>query len=430
VILISFREYIDARLAPSAPHKKEPGGLPKTAPVSSNRPTSRSTAPELSLSHFALAFAEGDEGLQAFIGSQNASFKVFLRKLLDAKKITDPRLVQEAESLIADRANHLFNYGEELVRIASAGRGRLRGADALQGATEAAGRMWELLWRPEAYARAQTWESRFPMSSQRGGIQGTVRAVANNLIGHFAQRLRKGRARVSTLHQSQIEDPDHPIDFAGRASNEAGEWEQWRDAIIRELVHDLHDELARNRGGKHWEARIRNLRLAIAVVEKQMEIPYEPHSMSDVMRQIPELRGVGRGGLQQALKTLINDARNRAVDKMGSKKEQGVAHWLRTRGRRTWERTRAEGALLPVILPSRLLVEPSSPPVGMTPGGFGEYVGAQEALLSPSKPVQAAINPFPGMGKQVQQLFPRMHPPAKAGSPTRPPSPPSPRTAA
>jgi hypothetical protein len=286
--------------------------------------------------------SEGDQGLQAFIDSQNASFKVFLKKLVYANKISDPRLVQEAETLIADRANQLFNYGEELLRIASGGRGRLTGADALQGATEAAGRMWELLWRPEAYAGKHTWESRFAMSAQRGGIRGTVRAVANNLIGHFAQRLRKGRASVSTRQHSQIGDTENTFDVASRANNEEGEWEEWRAAILKELDKDLNDEIKKNQSGKHAEARIRNLRWAIAFAEKQMERPYEWRSMPEVMAEIPELRGVSRGGLQQSLKSLIDDARNRVVAKMGSEKEQAVAHSLQTRGQRKWERTKAE----------------------------------------------------------------------------------------
>jgi hypothetical protein len=312
--------------------------------------------PDLNLFLSLLRLSEGDEGLQAFIDAQNSSFRVFLQKLLDANKITDPALAQEAEALIADRANQHFNYGRELLRIASAGRGRLAGGDALQGATEAAGRMWELLWRPESYPGTQTWESRFPMSAARGGIRGTVRAVANNLIGHFAQRLRKARASVSTLQQSQI-GADNPFDVAGRASNEAGEWEEWKAAIIRELVKDLNEELATNRAGKHWEARVRNLRWAIAIADKQMAIPYQWRSMPEVMAEIPDLRGVGRGGLQQALKGLIDDARNRVVARMGSEKEQAVAHGLRSRGRRTGRRTREEARFLPFARPDRSLAE-------------------------------------------------------------------------
>ncbi len=287
----------------------------------------------LSLCYPPLAFYEGDEGLRAFIDSQNRSFKDFLKTLLAAKKITDPGLAQEAEALIADRANHLFNYGQELLRIASAGRGRLAGGDTLQGATEAAGRMWELLWRPEAYEGAETWETRFPGSAGRGGIRGTVRAVANNLIGHFAKRLRKIRAGVSTVQRSQIEAP---IDPEARAANPEGEWEEWRAAILQELVNDLNHELATNRGGKHWEARVRNLRWAIAIAARQMSISYHWRSMPEVMSEIPELRGVGRGGLQQALRNLIDDARDRVVARMGSEKEQAVAHWLQARGHRLW----------------------------------------------------------------------------------------------
>ncbi len=286
---------------------------------------------------------EGDDGLQAFIDSQNWSFKDFLRKLLEAKKITDPRLVQEAETLIADRANALFNYGEELVRIASGGRGRLAGGDVLQAATEAAGRMWQQLWRPGSYAGTVTWETRFPMSVSRGGIRGTVRAFTNNLVGHFAQRLRKSRASVSTLQWSQIDTNPDPEAGTG---NPPGEWEEWRTAILRELENDLKDALANGQGGQHWQSRIRNLRWAIEIARRQMEVPYQWRSMPAAMAEIPDLQGVSRGGLQQTLKGLIDDARNRAVAKMGSSKELAVAHSLQTRGRRALGQTKVESSRL------------------------------------------------------------------------------------
>jgi len=289
-----------------------------------------------------LFIVEGDDGLQAFIDSQNWSFKDFLRKLLEAKKITDPRLVREAQSLIADQANGTFNYGQELVRIASGGRGRLAGGDTLQAATEAAGKMWEKLWRLEAFTGTLTWETRFPGSVSRGGIVGTVRAFANNLIGHFAQRLRKSRAGVSTFQQSQVYQRDNPFDVAAGASNQPGEWEEWKAAIMRELINDLRNEEQNNQGGKHWQARIRNLRWAIAIADKQMAVPYQWRSMPEVMAEIPELRGVGRGGLQQTLKNLIDDARNRVVAQMGSDREQSVAHWLQTRGRQRLQPTQVD----------------------------------------------------------------------------------------
>jgi hypothetical protein len=284
--------------------------------------------------------ARSDIGRQAFIDSQNWSFKGFLKELLYARKITDPRLVKEAETLIADHSNSIFNYGEELLRIAAAGRGSLAGGDVLQAATEAAGRMWEKLWRLESYGEGQTWESRFPMSVQRGGILGTVRSFANNLLGHFGQRLRKSRAGVATVQRSQIEAP---IDPAARAETPADEWDEWRTAILRELRHDLRSE-EEKKGGKHRQSRVRNLRWAIAIADELMKIPYQWRSMPEVMAEIPELRGIGRGGLQQTLKNIIDDARMRVVKKMGSAREQAVAHWLQKRSHRTGH---TEGRILP-----------------------------------------------------------------------------------
>jgi hypothetical protein len=202
-----------------------------------------------------LPVMEGDEGRQAFIDAQNRAFPAFLRELLTARKITDPRLVQEAEALLSDPS--LFNYGEELMKIAARGRGRLAGGDTLQGATEVAGRLWEQLWRPQAYPGGQTWETRFPRSADRGGIRGTVRAYANYLLGHYAQRLRKSRSRLPTLQWSQIA----AIDPAAPARDPAGEWDEWRDAILAELSRDLRTAEASSPKGKHWQARIRNIRL-------------------------------------------------------------------------------------------------------------------------------------------------------------------------
>src|SRR6516162_1574125 len=93
------------------------------------------------------------------------------------------------------------------------------------------------------------------------------------------------------------------------------------------------------------------LRTVIALVEKQMAIPYEWRSMPEVMAEIPELRGVARGGLQQTLKALIDDARNRVVAKMGSDREQAVAHWLQARRGRRFQGTQVEGRLLPFAWP-------------------------------------------------------------------------------
>ena len=201
------------------------------------------------------------------------------------------------------------------------------------------------------------------------------------------------------MQQSQIEAP---IDPKARATNPEGEWEEWRAAILRELVNDLHSEEARNRGGKHWQARFRNLRWAIAIADKQMEIPYQWRSMPEVMEEIPELRGVARGGLQQTLKALIDDARNRVVAKMGSEKEQAVAHRLQARGRRA----QVEGRFLPFVSQRTPAVDLSSPPGDI---GFQEYVAAKEALLLPDQPARPGmtrINPFPATQRKLKRAFP------------------------
>ena len=101
-----------------------------------------------------LGGSRSDIGRQAFIDSQNWSFKDFLKKLLAAKKITDPLLVQEAQALVAPDSS--FSYGRELLRIATMGRARLAGGDAIHAATEAAGKLWEKVWRPESYAAARS----------------------------------------------------------------------------------------------------------------------------------------------------------------------------------------------------------------------------------------------------------------------------------
>jgi hypothetical protein len=77
----------------------------------------------------------------------------------------------------------------------------------------------------------------------------------------------------------------------------------------------------------------------LAVADKQMAFPYQWRSMPEVMAEIPGLRGVPRGGLQQVLKNLIDDARMRVVKKMGTEKEQAVAYGLQRRSHRSLGQT-------------------------------------------------------------------------------------------
>ena len=105
------------------------------------------------------------------------------------------------------------------------------------------------------------------------------------------------------------------------------------------------DELATSRRGKHWQSRVRNLRWAIAVADRQMAFPYQWRSMPEVMAEVPGLQGLRRGGLQQAIKAHIDDARMRVIKRLGTEKEQAVAYGLQRRGHRSLGRT--EGRFLP-----------------------------------------------------------------------------------
>jgi hypothetical protein len=101
------------------------------------------------------------------------------------------------------------------------------------------------------------------------------------------------------------------------------------------------------KGGKHRQSRVRNLRWAIAIADELMKIPYQRRSMPEVMEEIPELRGVARGGLQQTLKALIDDARWRVVKRLGTEKEQALAYSLQRRSQRSLGHT--EGRILPSL---------------------------------------------------------------------------------
>jgi hypothetical protein len=185
------------------------------------------------------------------------------------------------------------------------------------------------------------------------------------MLGHFAQRLRKSRARFPTVQWSQI---DAPLDPVAPAADPAGEWDEWRAAILAELTHDLRRAEASNPGGKHGQARIRNLRWALAIAEKLLAIPYQRRSMPEVLEEIPELRGIPRGGLQQTLQALVDDARMRVVAKMGSAKEQAVAQWLHSR-RQARRRTRVEETFGPMAGTFRQFLAPAGHPCPCGAGG-------------------------------------------------------------
>ena len=92
---------------------------------------------------------------------------------------------------------------------------------------------------------------------------------------------------------------------------------------------------------------IRNLRWALAIADKQMTFPYQWRSMAEVMAEIPELRGVARGGLQQTLKNLLDAARNRVLAKMGTEREKAVARSLQRGRHRRIQPLQVEGMVWP-----------------------------------------------------------------------------------
>ena len=65
--------------------------------------------------------------------------------------------------------------------------------------------------------------------------------------------------------------------------------------------------------GPHWKSRVRNLRLAVQIAERQMKIPWEWVSMPEAARDVPGLEAGLRGGLAAELKARIDQARRKAL---------------------------------------------------------------------------------------------------------------------
>jgi hypothetical protein len=258
----------------------------------------------------ALLFREGDAGHRAFLDQTNAEFRTWIGAILRAGKFTDPRNEAEARAIVDDPTS--FDYAQELVAAASGGRARLRGADILDGAQDVNGQLWMSLLNPKLYEPVgATWESRNPFSAERGGIRGTVRSWARNAAGHFASRLNKRRARVATHQISQIHDPDNPFEPPARPSMSDIEWKDLKRAIINDLEAQLRNEIEAQ--GPHWKSRVRNLRLAVQIAERQMKIPWEWVSMPEAARDVPGLEAGLRGGLAAELKARIDQARRKAL---------------------------------------------------------------------------------------------------------------------
>lgn len=252
----------------------------------------------------------GDEGYQAFLDQTNREFRNMIGTILQMGKFTDPRNEAEARAIGADP--NYFNYAQELVAAAGGGRARLRGQDVLDGAQDANMQLWMTLLNPKLYEpEGVTWESRNPFSAQRNGIRGTIRSWARYKAGHFAARINKRRSGVKTRQISQIHDPDRPFDPPARPQMNNLDWEDLKQAILNDLESQLHKEMEAQ--GPHWKSRVRNLRLAVEVLKRQMAIPWEWLSMPEVAADIPGLEAGLRGGLADQLKRRIDQARRKAL---------------------------------------------------------------------------------------------------------------------
>jgi hypothetical protein len=255
-------------------------------------------------------FREGDAGYQAFIDQTNGTFREMIAALLRMGKFTDRCNEAEARAIVEDPT--YFDYAQELVAAARGGRARLRGQDVLDGAQQVNGQLWMNLLNPKLYEpEGVTWESRNPFSAERNGIRGTIRSWARNAAGHFAARLTKRRAAVATHQISQIQDPDQPFEPPAQPSMSDLEWGDLKQAIVNDLEAQLRKEIEAQ--GPHWRSRVRNLRLAAAIVKRQMAIPWEWRSMPEAAREVPGLEAGLRGGLADQLKRRIDQARRRAL---------------------------------------------------------------------------------------------------------------------
>src|SRR5262249_53445254 len=145
--------------------------------------------------------------------------------------------------------------------------------------------LWTKLLNPKLYEpENMTWESRNPLSAGRNGVRGTIRSWARNKAGHFAARLNKLRTGVTTRQISQIQDPDQPFEPPARSSMSDLEWEDLQQAIINDLETQLRQEIEAQ--GPHWRSRVRNLRWAVEIVQRQMAIPWTWRSMPEIAGEI------------------------------------------------------------------------------------------------------------------------------------------------
>ena len=123
-----------------------------------------------------------------------------------------------------------------------------------------------------------------------------------------------------------------PFDSPGRPERSNLEWNDLRQAIINDLEKQLQKEISSQ--GAHWQSRVRNLRWAAEVVQRQMAMPWEWRSMPDVIEEIPDLKAkltnaqgkLLRGGLVNTLKGVIDRARSKALGECSQRNRSNATH--------------------------------------------------------------------------------------------------------
>lgn len=185
----------------------------------------------------------------------------------------------------------------------------MRGQDSLDAAQYANAQLWIALLNPRLYEKeGATWETRNPFSATRQGIRGTIRSWSRNKAGHYAARLLKRRTGITTVPISQFQDA--PFDPPARSHESDFEWEDLKRAVINDLETLLRKEIEAQ--GPHWKSRVRNLRLAVEVVKRQMAIPWTWRSMPEIADEMG-LQTALRGGLADQLKHLIDQTKRKVL---------------------------------------------------------------------------------------------------------------------
>lgn len=224
----------------------------------------------------------------------NEHFRTMIGDLLTTSKFTHPKNIAEAERIVA--GTHPVDYAQTIKRSAS--KNRMKGSDLDHTILHVHTELWRKLLGKHNYENGNTWETKNPYSSERGGIIGTVSSYARGLSSHYADKLQKRRNK--RIDRSQSENVPEPT-----APKEARHIEY--EETSKKILANLRDSISKiKEGSPHWQARSRKLKLAHTVAKRMIEEPgMTPH---EAMMEIPELANKPRGGLHQEITELIRRA--------------------------------------------------------------------------------------------------------------------------